>query len=317
MLHTTGREQIKSALEAYRSYIMASNRRALETLIPIIANWMPEEDSDFFEDMTKDDVPRIRLKSLSQLLGFDSVVRRLSDPTELLTRWEELAPLLELDGVARLYGPSQEEEEDEDGVKYPLLVLADQEYRELKFNEYVTAVEAALRDRVVEEARDTVAFPEELRILFELGVDGLSGCGLPIWQAQGCGCHFWTGLGEEPIEDVVSRVQGPDTQLGAWGGTIRESFDLAADYGEEWVVAGGWGIGRGNDAQTCYAVFCRRADEEEFAWRYAIICESVAYSFDTIPQLLDCYKDFEQIAMDYHLECDADERILFDSGVIC
>lgn len=309
------REEIKSALEAYRSHIAANNRRALERLIPIIANWVPNREDFDEDDMPEDDeISRYRLKCLSSLIDFGAIVRKLSDPTDVLTRWEELMPLLELDGVNRLRLPGFEEEEDEDGVRHPVAVLADQEYRELKFNEYVTVVEAALRDRVLEEARGTVAFPEELRILFELGVDGLSGAGLAIWQGQ-FGCAFWIGLGQEPIGDVATRAGGPDTEMGRWGTTIRQHF-TPPDYEEDkWVIAGGWGIGKGCDAQTCCAVFCRRTDEEEFAWRYAISCEYDGRVFDTIPQLFDYYKDFEQGAMDQHLEWSASEEGLFVPGV--
>ncbi|OIW34820.1 hypothetical protein CONLIGDRAFT_626870 [Coniochaeta ligniaria NRRL 30616] len=307
------REEIKSALEAYCSEIAANNRRGLETLIPIIANWVPKEGSEF-DDVPEDEVPRFRLESLCHLVGHWGIIGRLSDPTELLTRWDELAPLVELDGVIRLRAPGQDSEMNIDGRTYPLEVLADQEYRELKFNEYVTVVEAALRERVLEEARDTVAFPEELRILFELGVDGLCGPGLIEWQGQGCGCHFWIGLGREGVEDVAARVQGPDTEMRRWGVTIRGCFTQAPwpDQGPgEWVIAGGWGIGTGHDAQTCCAVFCRRPDEEEFAWRYVISCEYDQVVFNTIPDLFEYYKDFEQGAFDQRVEDYADEGSLF------
>lgn len=295
------REELKSALEAYCSHIAANNRRALETLIPIIANWVPNEED--YDEVTEDGgIPLFRLRSLCHLVGLWSVVGQLSDPTDLLTRWEELAPLLELDGVHRLRVPGED------------AVLADQEYRELKFNEYVTVVEAALKDRVLEEARGTVAFPEELRILFELGVDGLSGAGLEIWQGQ-FGCAFWIGLGQEPVKDLAVRVQGPDTRLGRWGGTIRDCFSPFDGWEVEWIIAGGWGIGCGCDAQTCCAVFCRRPDEEEFAWRYTISCEYDGRVFDTIPQLFDYYKDFEQGAMDMHVEWNANEECLFPFGL--
>lgn len=308
------REEIKSALEAYRSHIAANNRRALERLIPIIANWVPNREDYDEDDIPEDEIPRCRLKCLSSLIDFGSIVSKFSDPTDVLTRWEELMPLLELDGVNRLSVPGFEEDEDEDGVRYPVVVLADQKYRELKFNEYVAVVEAALKDRVLEEARGTVAFPEELRILFDLGVDGLSGAGLAIWQGR-FGCAFWIGLGQEPIGDVARRVGGPDTEMDPWGGTIRREFDTDYIKQDEWVVAGGWGIGKGCDAQTCCAVFCRRIDEEEFAWRYTINCEYDGRVFDTIPQLFDYYKDFEQGAMDQHVELYANEGYLFVPGV--
>jgi hypothetical protein len=85
--------------------------------------------------------------------------------------------------------------------------LADQEYRALKFDEYVTIIEAALRERALEEVRSTIAFPEELRILSKLGVDGLLGVG-PQGRRDWKGIAFWVGPGAEPIEKVDSRVGG-------------------------------------------------------------------------------------------------------------
>lgn len=321
------REEIKSALDAYRSYIAANNRRALERFIPVIVNWVPNED--FEEDERSDDrfILRHKLKSLTyRLLEFGAIVLKFSDPTDVLTRWDELVPLLELDGVNRLRLPGNEEDdenteegddddEEDDGTPQPVAVLADQQYRELKFNEYVTAVEAALKDRVLEEARDSVAFPEELRVLFELGVDGLCGPGLAGLRAMS-GCDFWIGLGKEPIEDVVARVGGPGDGLEPWGGTKWQVFDRPDDNGDQdFVIAGGWGIGSGLNAQSCCAVFCRRKDEEEFAWWYTISDEYAAFAFDTIPKLLDYYKDYQQTAFDGDVDELAHEEYLFDGGM--
>jgi hypothetical protein len=300
---STKEEELKSALEAYCSSIAAHNRRALEALIPVIANWVPDEDWELAED----EVLPMKLKSLCHLVGFWDVVGRLSDPTDLLTRrWEELVPLLELDGVRRLCVPWEEEEDEEVG-KYPVAVLADQEYRALKFDEYVTVIEAALRERVLEEARGTIAFPEEFRILSKLGVDGLLGAGLAKYR-DWWGCTFWVGPGEEPIEKVVSRVSGPDDNiLEGYRQTLRSGLQ------DGWVVAGGWDTGYTHDAQFCCAVFCRRVNEEdsEFAWRYTITCESDARVFDTIPQLLDYFKDFQQNSMDHVINLEANEESLF------
>jgi hypothetical protein len=298
------KEEIKSALEAYCSHIAATNRRVLEAFIPVMVNWVPNEDWELAED----EIPATRLKSLSHLVGFPDVVGQLSDPTDLLTRWEELVPLLELDGVRRLR--VSREEEDERGRKYLVSsdVLADQEDRALQFDEYVTAIEAALRERALEEVRGTIAFPEELRILFELGVDGLLGSDLEKYRDM-WGCTFWVGPGQEFVEKVVSRVGGPDDNMlkdPKYCMTLRDMSSLE----EGWVVAGGWDTGCTLDAIWCCAVFCRRTDEEEFAWRYTITCESDARVFDTIPQLLDYYKDFGQTNMD-QLIADANEECLF------
>lgn len=294
-----------------RSYIAANNRRALERLIPIIVNWVPNED--FEEDERSDDqfILRHKLQSLEyHLLEFGAIVLKFSDPTDVLTRWDELVPLLELDGVNRLRLPGYDGDDD-DGIPLPVAVLADQQYREVKFNEYVTAVEAALEDRVLEEARGSVAFPEELRVLFELGVDGLCGPGLAGLRSM-FGCDFWIGLGKERIGDVVARVGVPGDGLLPWGGANWQVFDGLDDDGDQnFVIAGGWGVGSGLDAQNCCAVFCRRKDEEEFAWWYTISDEYGSFAFDTIPKLLDYYKDYQQTAF----EGDVDQLALFEDGM--
>jgi hypothetical protein len=225
-------------------------------------------------ELAEDEILPEKLKRLCGLVGFWDIVGRLSDPTDLLTRWEKCVPLLELDGVCRLRVPR--EEKCEEGGKYPVAMLADQEYRVLKFEEYVTVIEATLGERALEEGRGTIAFPEELRILSELGVDGLLGAGLENCRSW-WGIAFWFGPGEEPIEKVVSRVGGPDDNIQGLCLTLRAISSLE----EGWVVAGGWDTGYAHDAEFCCAVFCRRADEEdaEFAWRYTRTCESDARVF--------------------------------------
>jgi hypothetical protein len=47
----------------------------------------------------------------------------------------------------------------------------------------------------------------------------------------------------------------------------------------------------------------------------ALRCKYDGRVFDTIPQLFDYYKDFEQGAMDQHLDWDANEESLFVPGV--
>lgn len=79
------REEIKSALEAYRSHIAANNRRALERLFPLMSNWVPDRVDYDEDDIPEDEIPRYRLKCLSSLVDFRSIVTKLSDPTEVLT----------------------------------------------------------------------------------------------------------------------------------------------------------------------------------------------------------------------------------------
>jgi hypothetical protein len=77
----------------------------------------------------------------------------------------------------------------------------------------------------------------------------------------------------------------------------------------KWVGAGGWKMDDGPDAM-CYAVLCRRVDETEFAWRYIVWLEVGDLILDTIPQLLDWYKDFHVESLDY-VRDHASEEFLF------
>jgi hypothetical protein len=72
----------------------------LEIYLPVIANWVPDEDWE----LSGEEVLPQKLVSLSGLLDCDLEEARLSDPAELLTRYDVLVPLLEIDGVARMLG---------------------------------------------------------------------------------------------------------------------------------------------------------------------------------------------------------------------
>lgn len=282
----SSKEDILTALEVYCSHIAAQNRQALELYIPLIANAEPPEDAE----IPKDEVLPERLVSLSQLLDapIDVILRSIenlgqnpgivSEPTEVLTRYEELVPLLGLDGVDRIR-KNRPGEEDE----------SDKEHRALMVNEYFTGIETALKEHSLEEVRDTITIPEELRILSELGVDCLHGPGLGLFRSR----HqvtFWLGPGEYGAPASYSaRVQDPDTM----------SYHSGLDNKNEWVVAGGWDMGCAPDYAFCAAVFCRRVDEEDFAWRYTLSLEGDWRVFDTIPELLAWYKEFNVESLDW------------------
>jgi hypothetical protein len=92
-------------------------------------------------------------------------------------------------------------------------------------------------------------------------------------------------------------------------------FDRPDNGDQDFVIAGGWGIGSGLNAQSCCAVFCRRKDEEEFAWWYTISDEYAGFAFDTIPKLLDYYKGYQQTAFEGDVDELAHEEYLFEGGM--
>lgn len=280
------KEDIRSALDAYRSHIAAQNRLALEIYIPAIANWVPNEDFELDEDEV---LPR-KLEALSGVLGdWDLEDAGVSEPTELLTRYEELVPVLDLDGVGRI----RQHNLRQDGA-------GDKEFRARQIEEYFTVIEAALKERSLEEVRGTIAVPEELRILCDLGVDSLHGPGLGRYRSQ-VQTAFWDGPGEVPAR-LVERVRDP--------GDLESHAGLGLF--DELVIAGGWEIGDGNYA-TCCTVFCRKVDEKEFAWRYTFTEEGDFRIFDTIPQLLEWYKSLREERLDHVRDDAADEETMFAS----
>jgi hypothetical protein len=262
------RDEITTALDAYCSYISAQNRQALEFYVPLIINTRPPED-----DIDEDEIPQMRLNSLSTLLSASNhVIQRVRDgepglisaPEEVLTRYDELVPWLGLDGVFRF---------QESGPAF-------HDRREVCRAEYFDSIERALKEKCLEEVRGTIAIPEELRILAEMGVDGLYGPGLGSYKTKHQAI-FWVGPGEKP-EYYIARVQ--------------TAAKLASDTGLEtsgWVIGGGWKTGEGEGA-VCYALYCRRDDEEEFAWRYIVSLEGDQPMFETLPELLGWYKGFRE-----------------------
>jgi hypothetical protein len=211
---------------------------------------------------------------------------------EVLTRYDELVPVLDLDGTSRFQRDAKARGGDENG--------------KLQWAEYFDVVEKSLKEKSLREVRDTIEIPEELRILSET-LAGLHGPGLGRWReiAQ---ITFLEGPG-------VGYRSGPDSYV-ARVKELDELGRMARLYEEDWVVGGGWVIG-GSEAfpAFCCAVYCRRQDvEEAFAWRYTLSDIDATYDivFDTIPELLAWYKTFREPEPEYYREWNEDETV-FDA----
>ncbi|KAF6837272.1 hypothetical protein CPLU01_03136 [Colletotrichum plurivorum] len=259
-MHSTP-EEIKAALDAYRSHVAARNRQALEVYVPVIAR-AEVEPGDLEND---DDIVGLRMDSVRQLVGAeeeDFVELGIDVPGDVLEKYEALVPLVGLDGVSAPSGPEQDEE------------------RRARGEEYFTAVEDALREKSLEEVRDEITVPGELRQLATF-VDGIHAPGLDH-ERMG---SLWAGVRESPA--AAARRVKP-----------AEEMKTSSGLDWRWEVAGGWEWGDAAEEGPFCVVYCRRADDddkkEEWAWRYTFLSfyDYSTWVFDTIPELLAWYRDF-------------------------
>ncbi|KXH56623.1 hypothetical protein CNYM01_10726 [Colletotrichum nymphaeae SA-01] len=243
------REDIKAAVDAYRARIAGRNRRALEVYVQLAtqAELDPEDWGDEAEDM--------RVDCFGSVLGRNDARTLISSPEDMLTKIDELALLCDLDGCG---GPSPTSQD-----------------REL----YFSRLESALKAKCLEEIRDSVTAPPELRILAEY-VGALTGPGMgeTKWTYQAV---FWTGASPQ-TESLIDA-------------TVKRPQDLSVDGC--WDVAAGWKCGDGVES-FFKIVYCRRhradMEVEPWAWRYMAYGPDDDKTFDTIPELLDWYSRYRE-----------------------
>ncbi|KAI3558669.1 hypothetical protein CABS03_08370 [Colletotrichum abscissum] len=246
------REDIKAAVDAYRAHIAERNRRALEVYEDLVqlatqAELDPEDWGDEAEDM--------RVDCFGSVLSRNDARTLISSPEDMLTKFDELAPLCDLDGCGGSIPNSHD--------------------REL----YFSRLESALKTKCLEEVRDSITAPPELRILAEY-VGALTGPGMgeTKWTYQAV---FWTGASSQ-TESLIDA-------------TVKRPQDLSVDGC--WDVAVGWESGDGVES-FFYIVYCRktRADGEvePWAWRYMAYGPDDDKTFDTIPELLEWYCQYRE-----------------------
>ncbi|KAJ3938975.1 uncharacterized protein N0V96_011087 [Colletotrichum fioriniae] len=161
------REGIKAAVDAYRAHIAGRNRRALEVYVQLATQVEldPEDWGDEAEDL--------RVDCFGSVLSRNDARTLISSPEDMLTKYDELAPLCDLD-------------------------------------------ESALKAKCLEEVRDSIAAPPELRILAEY-VGALTGPGMgeTKWTYQAV---FWTGASPQTEALIDATVKKPQelTVDGCW-----------------------------------------------------------------------------------------------------
>lgn len=254
--------EILAALNEYRSYIAAGNRRALDIFIPFITKAQEPAAGDFGIEF---DVDKQRIEVLKHLIGDREILDKegITAPAELLDRYDDLAPRLGLDGT----------------------FVIDNGERTRKQDEYFSAIEEALKQKSLEEVRGMISIPEEFRSLAE-HVDGLYGPGLGYWRSINQFAAWW-GLIEDG-EIYSARVKTPD-ELNSW--------IYLTDNG--WTVGGGWDLGTGQDVKL-FAVYCRMPEDNSWGWRYVASWEGNEEVFETIPEVFKwhthfCEQDISQI----------------------
>ncbi|KAK1544794.1 hypothetical protein CPAR01_02296 [Colletotrichum paranaense] len=249
-------DDIAVSLAAYRSFISTQNRRALDVYVPFIATAVPDDLED------DEDVEELRLDGLNTLLDTTIKDFGVSEPSEILTRFDELAPRIGLDGTYVM----QEHEgtsEERDAIR----------------REYLSVIEESLKRKSRENVREAISIPEDFRVLAKL-VDGIVGYGLPVFRNR---AHpaFWWGCRDD-LCPHADRVMTP------------EDLTQHAGLPEGWQIAGGWAPGTGPDANFSI-VYSRESDEDPWKWRYTLsTLDHGLHIFETIPEFLAWYAHFRQ-----------------------
>lgn len=249
---SSSQEDIAASLAAYRSFIAEQNRRVLEAYVPFIATAEPDELED------DEDINQLRLEALDSLLDTTLADFGVSEPNEVLTRYDELAPKIGADGTYVMHEGSHEE-------------------REAKRREYLHEIEKNLKLKSREDVWETISIPEDFRILAGL-VDGVLGYGIPFWR-NATQPAFWLGCRR---------------YLGSYASTVMtpEELEEYAGLGSSWQIAGGWTPGTGPGANFSI-LYCRECGEDAWQWRYTL-CTAVdgEHTFETIPDFLAWYTRF-------------------------
>ncbi|KAK1622589.1 hypothetical protein BDP81DRAFT_400084 [Colletotrichum phormii] len=160
-------DDIAASLAAYCAFISAQNRRALEVYVPFIAAAVPDDLED------DDDVEELRLDGLNTLLDANLQDFGVSEPIKVLTRYDELAPKIGLDGTYVM--------QDHEGTS---------DEREATRREYLSIIEENLRRKSREDVRESISIPEDFRVPAGL-VDGVVGYGLPVFRNETHPAFWW------------------------------------------------------------------------------------------------------------------------------
>ncbi|KAK2049441.1 hypothetical protein LZ31DRAFT_622584 [Colletotrichum somersetense] len=227
---------------------------SLKVYVSLVAYAEPEE-GDFEDD---EDINELRLQALHPIFDMD-LLNLVSTPREVLSRWEELCVVYDLDGTGTSGKPSKEE------------VALREEWHSL--------VEKHLKKSCLGEVQESIKFPGEFRTLAK-SVNALAGPGLTELKSRHQ-ASFEVGRYAPPHaeEAATEMVKTPE-----W---LTEHVDGG------WDCAAGWDAGSGF-RHAFYVVYCRRLaaqpvaagsqEPEPWAWSY-FSSDSMDFGvFDTIPE---------------------------------
>lgn len=244
-------EEIEAALANYRKITAERNKRVLQVYVDAIVN-AEFEDERIASEYTEEEMHKERMEQLGELVEDD--LDGLTQPTELIERYDEMAAKLYLDGT-----PGGD---------------LDPEARANLVEPYFKALEAALREKAPDEVKETISAPEEIRVLAR-HVTGILGSGLPHEQTMH-GMSFWSDEGMGNHAKIPSRILAPDQVGGAQvvDGRIALGYHSGSTVNCEW---------------TC--VYAQEPDDS-WAWKYLWSDPSQWKVFDTITELLEWFLDF-------------------------
>lgn len=202
-------EEIESALAKYRKITAERNKRALQIFVDAIVN-ADFEDEQVATEFTKEEMHKERMEQLGELVQDD--LDGLTQPTELMDRYDELAPGLCLDGTV---GGDLDPEE-----------------RASLAEAYFDALEAVLRERAPDEVKNTISAPEEFRVMAR-HVLRICGPGLPINHTErGMGFSCVGSLSE--ITSLMLAPEDTHAEL-ALDGKVALGWNMGDTVGCEWI----------------------------------------------------------------------------------
>ncbi|KAJ0339371.1 hypothetical protein COL922a_004482 [Colletotrichum nupharicola] len=167
-----GKESANIATKVHnhlRSHISNHNRRVIEVYVSLVADADLKEGDDEEYDEGNEDINDLRIQSLWPMCD-TRLGTFVSTPAQILTRWDELCSIYDMDGTGGGV-PSDE--------------------GKAHLEDYFLAMEKGLKRSCREEVRETIKFPEEFRLLAKQ-VGALTGPGMTEHKSQ-YQAWFWTG----------------------------------------------------------------------------------------------------------------------------
>lgn len=245
--------EIEAALANYRKVSAERNKRLLEVYIDAIIK-AEFTDEVIREETSDEEWAEEQLGAVGYLVCLDPGELRalgVSEPADLLGRYDELAEELGLDGTSGGDLPPGD--------------------RAARAAAYFDALEAALREKAPDEVKGIVSAPEELRVLAR-HVVMINGPMLPhdmTWRAMA----FWQDQGLGDHSKIPARITKHDDVKYPWN--MDEKVALLWDPGLD--SEGEFGCLYAQDSDGTW--------NWHFGWRW----QGGEHIFDNIPELFEWY----------------------------